>query len=114
MIKQKSGRFTINGPNGAGKSFFLLKLKDELSPLVIYLPAQHELMLSGSKPSRSSGEIALNALLDLEKEPFNILLLDEWDANLSAENRSVFDKYITKLSQDRIVVEIRHPQNHHV
>lgn len=48
-------------------------------------------MLSEEKQSLSSGEIALTALKDLQTGNSNILLLDEWDANLSVENRAIID-----------------------
>lgn len=104
----KAGRFTITGENGTGKSILLLKLKNKFRFSAIYLPAQHELMLPETGRSLSTGEIALASLSDLQASNCNILLLDEWDANLSAENRAVLDQTIHQLSLGRIVVEIRH------
>lgn len=107
LKKYSCGRFTITGPNGAGKSSLLLELKKKFSEAT-YLPAQHQLVLAEDKLSLSTGETALSAFKDLQLEKSNILLLDEWDANLSHENRHELDKVIDKLSQERIVIEIRH------
>ncbi len=108
LNKNRSGRVTITGPNGAGKSCLLLKLKNKFSLSATYIPAHHQLMLREAQLSLSSGEVALAALKDLQSVNCNILLLDEWDANLSAENRAILDQVIDQLSLERIVVEIRH------
>lgn len=102
------GRFTITGENGVGKSSLLLRLKNKFSLSSTYLPAHHQLMLREPQQSLSTGEIALAVLNDLQSSDCNILLLDEWDANLSAENRKSLDQVIDQLSLKRIIVEIRH------
>jgi ABC-type transport system involved in cytochrome bd biosynthesis fused ATPase/permease subunit len=101
LHNHKTGRFTITGENGIGKSSLLLKLKDKFLLSAAYLPAQHQLSLS-------SGEIALASLKELQSSNCDVLLLDEWDANLSAENKAIVDQVINQLSTERIVVEIRH------
>lgn len=108
LDKHKTGRFTITGENGVGKSSLLLKLKNKFRFSAAYLPAQHQLMLREAQLSLSTGEIALASLKDLQSSNCDILLLDEWDANLSAENRATVDQLINQLSSERIVVEIRH------
>lgn len=108
LENNKTGRFTVTGPNGAGKSSLLLKLKTKFDRSATYLPAQHHLMLREAQLGLSSGEIALNSLKDLQLENNKILLLDEWDANLSPENRIILDKAIEQISHDKIVVEVRH------
>lgn len=112
LVKNRSGRFTITGPNGAGKSNLLLELKNKFGLSAIYLPAHHQLMLREAQLSLSTGEVALAALKDLQLDSCNVLLLDEWDANLSLENRTIVDQVIEKLSLDRIVFEIRHSSEH--
>jgi len=108
LESHKTGRFTITGENGVGKSSLLLTLKNKYRTSAAYLPAHHQLMLHETQLSLSTGEIALAALKDLQSSNCDILLLDEWDANLSAENRAVLDQVINQLSLERIVVEIRH------
>lgn len=106
--KKSSGRFTITGPNGVGKSSLLLQLKNKFNSSATYIPAHHQLMLRDAQLTLSTGEIALAVMKDLQSETVKILLLDEWDANLSAENRAILDKVIDQLSQTKVVVEIRH------
>lgn len=110
LDKLKNGRFTISGENGVGKSSFLLKLKDKFHSAA-YLPAHHQLMVCETQLSLSTGEIALASLKDLQESNCKILLLDEWDANLSFDNRVVVDKMINQLSSDRVIIEIRHSAN---
>jgi ABC-type transport system involved in cytochrome bd biosynthesis fused ATPase/permease subunit len=106
--KNRSGRFTITGPNGVGKSNLLLELKNKFNLSAAYLPAHHQLMLQQSQLSLSTGETALAALKDLGSANCDVLLLDEWDANLSPENRTIIDKVIDQLSLKRIIIEVRH------
>lgn len=108
LNNSSSGRFTITGQNGAGKSSLLLKLKNKFGLSAVYLPAHHQLTLCEAQLGLSSGEVALKALQELQTEDCKMLLLDEWDANLSSENRAVLNREIDKLSQKRIVVEVRH------
>jgi len=103
-----SGRITITGQNGSGKSSLLLNLKNKFGLSALYLPAQHQLFLYDSQVNLSSGELTLAAFQHLKNVDCKILLLDEWDANLSIENLSLLDKAIDEISLKRIVVEIRH------
>jgi ABC-type transport system involved in cytochrome bd biosynthesis fused ATPase/permease subunit len=102
------GRFTITGQNGSGKSSLLLNLKNKFGLSAIYIPAQHQLFLNDSQVTLSSGELTLAMFQNLKEVDCEILLLDEWDANLSMENRSILDNVIDEISLSRIVVEIRH------
>lgn len=102
------GRITITGQNGSGKSSLLLNLKNKFGISALYLPAQHQLFLNNSQVNLSSGELTLATFQHLRNVDCAILLLDEWDANLSMENRSILDNIIDELSLKRIVVEIRH------
>ncbi|MGA8164278.1 MAG: hypothetical protein WB791_04535 [Waddliaceae bacterium] len=106
-----AGRFTISGENGVGKSTLLLMLKHKFNQLAIYCPAQHHLLLPENQSHLSTGETALAILHDIQSSDRRILLLDEWDANLSIENRILLNQKIEHLSQDRIIVEVRHSTN---
>ena len=55
-----------------------------------------------------SGQAMLSLLKDLEKNDAEILLLDEWDANLSDENCLSQERLIERLAETRLVIEIRH------
>lgn len=106
------GRFTITGQNGSGKSNLLLNLKNKFGLSALYLPAQHQLFLNDSQVNLSSGELTLTVFQHLKELNCKILLLDEWDANLSMENCSVLDNVIEELSLKMLVVEIRHSKSH--
>lgn len=103
-----SGRLTLIGENGAGKSTLLLYLKERHGTQATYLPAQHHLEPSVTELSLSSGQAAMAFLKELHQDPARILLLDEWDANLSATNRALFDEVVNELSKTKVVVEVRH------
>lgn len=108
LSSSSNGRFTITGQNGSGKSSLLLNLKNKYGLSALYLPAQHQLFLQDSQINLSSGELTLATFEYFKKVDCKILLLDEWDANLSMENRSILDQVIEEISLKRIVVEIRH------
>ncbi len=108
LANSSAGRFTITGQNGSGKSSLLLNLKNKYGLTAFYLPAQHQLFLHDTQVNLSSGELALETFKYLKELDSKILLLDEWDANLSMENRTILDAMIEEISQSRIVVEIRH------
>lgn len=105
------GRYTITGQNGSGKSCLMLNLKNKFGLSALYLPAQHQLFLHDSQVNLSSGELTLATFEHLKTLECKILLLDEWDANLSLENRSILDHVLDEISKKRIVVEIRHSKS---
>lgn len=112
LLNQQSsankGRYTVRGENGAGKSVLMSQLKNKFAEAAFYLPAHHSLEIPDVQSTMSHGEKVLTALKSLFEGPHTVLLLDEWDANLSAENRNLLDKQIEALSQKRLVIEVRH------
>ncbi|WP_413585185.1 hypothetical protein [Bdellovibrio sp. HCB274] len=103
-----TGRFEIRGANGAGKSTFLLHLNHNLDNSV-YLPTHPDLMIgSDTYSTRSSGENLLAHIEVLAKSPEEIILLDEWDANLDEENLNLVNTRINEISQTKTVIEVRH------
>lgn len=108
LLFSQTGRFVIRGENGAGKSTLLLVLKDAFEEDGIYLPAHHQLETIEEGRSLSSGEAAMAHIDDLAESESKFFLLDEWDANLSAGNRKVYDAKIDALARKKLVVEIRH------
>lgn len=108
----QSGRITVRGENGAGKSVLLSLIKERLGECAFYLPAQHQLELPGVALSQSHGERAIAAVEALAQKESNVrfLLLDEWDANLSAENKSMISAQIDALASEKVVIEVRHSQ----
>jgi ABC-type transport system involved in cytochrome bd biosynthesis fused ATPase/permease subunit len=108
ILGQRSGRIVVRGENGAGKSTMLIKLKQRFRDNAIYLPAHHNLELKNMVGSLSSGEATMEHLVDIGDSHEDVILLDEWDANLSAENRQRMDSLLDNLSRERVVIEIRH------
>ena len=57
----------------------------------------------------STGESLKNRLLEiLEKVDVDVLLLDEWDANLDQENQEYLSKMIDGWAKNKCVIEVRH------
>lgn len=105
FVLPQRGRFTVRGKNGAGKSSLLQNLR--LSHDSFLLPAQHNLCFS-SDLSGSTGERLLQAIDQLPRIPGQVVLLDEWDANLDSTNVAKIHAAIDELAAETCVVEVRH------
>ncbi|MGK5594768.1 MAG: hypothetical protein ACSNEK_05345 [Parachlamydiaceae bacterium] len=106
--KLNKGRITISGENGSGKSTLMLLIKQKFGSLAAYLPAHHHLILKEPRFKLSSGEVTLKVLEDIKNEDCKVFLLDEWDANLSSENKAIIDQLLNNLSLQKIIIEVRH------
>jgi ABC-type transport system involved in cytochrome bd biosynthesis fused ATPase/permease subunit len=105
----QSGRVTIRGENGCGKSTALMLIKKSLINRAFYLPTHNQLSFLSEANKYSTGESLKNRLLEiLEKVDADVLLLDEWDANLDAENQERLSALIDELSAKKCVIEVRH------
>jgi ABC-type bacteriocin/lantibiotic exporter with double-glycine peptidase domain len=109
----KFGRYTLRGPNGSGKTSLLLSLKEIYGDGAFYLPAQWELETGQDVSGISTGQRAVNSLLELltpneRNGLLPILLLDEWDANLDEENQLMIDQRISEIAKTHLVIESRH------
>lgn len=103
------GRITLKGENGSGKTSLLLLLKYKYGEKAFYLPAKHDLLSKFSKERLSTGQRAIKMLEEIIKSAeASIILLDEWDANLDAENAKALSKTIAELSRKSCVIESRH------
>lgn len=103
-----TGRFEVRGANGAGKSTFLLHLNHRLDNSM-YLPTHPDLMIgSETSSTRSSGENLLAHIEVLANAKEDIILLDEWDANLDAENLQIVNTRINEIAQTKTIIEVRH------
>ena len=104
------GRFRVDGVNGAGKSTFLMHLKKGLGAKAYYLPAHHQLESTTTESLQhfSTGEKTLHFRAALVQDTPRVLLLDEWDANLSHRNRERIDQQLSTLAQTSLVIEVRH------
>lgn len=106
---KKAGRITLRGENGAGKSTLLMLIKHALQKKAFYLPTQSHLSFSTAIKESSTGESLKNNLVEiLEKVEADTLLLDEWDANLDADNREALSSLIDKIACQKCVIEVRH------
>jgi len=105
----QSGRLTIRGDNGTGKSTALMLVKNALEKRAFFLPTQNQLSFLSETNKYSTGESLKNRLTEiLEKVDADVLLLDEWDANLDKENRERLSALIDELSKKKCVIEVRH------
>lgn len=105
----KSGRLTLRGENGCGKSTALMLVKNALSKRAFFLPTHTQLSFISETNKYSTGESLRNRLLEiLESVEADVLLLDEWDANLDSENKETLSHLIDELSRKKCVIEVRH------
>lgn len=106
----QSGRITLRGENGAGKSTLLMLIKNALEDKAFFLPTQNQLSFVSETNKYSTGESLRNRLLEiLEKvNDVDVLLLDEWDANLDKENQERLSLLIDELAEKKCVIEVRH------
>jgi ABC-type protease/lipase transport system fused ATPase/permease subunit len=121
------GRVLIRGPNGSGKSSLLALIKDGLGPRAYYWPTTDRLAFSfskrqgegGGEAGFSAGQRQIATLQEIvNKTSASYYLLDEWDANLDADNRAIAEALVEELAQRARVVEVSHrdPEavKHHV
>lgn len=106
---EQSGRMTIRGENGSGKSTALMLVKDSLGNRAFYLPTHSQLSFASETNKYSTGESLRNRLMEiLDKVDADVLLLDEWDANLDEDNRQRLSQLIDELALRKCVIEVRH------
>jgi ABC-type bacteriocin/lantibiotic exporter with double-glycine peptidase domain len=130
----QTGRILVRGGNGSGKSTLLAAMKTKLGAKAYYWPTADNLAFAYDKPrlSRqpesladdeddlnedyeeqksgfSSGERQLKSLQEIaENTSAVVYLLDEWDANLDAKNRSQAENLVEKIASKALVIEISH------
>jgi ABC-type multidrug transport system fused ATPase/permease subunit len=115
----KSGRITLQGANGSGKTTLINLIKAEFHDRAFYLPTNSRLAFektldnthsTGQKVKSHLDELK-SMLLDSsnsDKTPKQILLLDEWDANLDAKNKEQISAMLDAFSKNYCIIEIRH------
>lgn len=105
----RKGRLTLRGENGSGKSTALILLKNALASRAFFLPTHNQLSFTSETNKYSTGESLRKRLMEiLEKVDVDVLLLDEWDANLDSENQVCLSSLIDELSEKKCVIEVRH------
>ncbi|MEN9670612.1 MAG: hypothetical protein RL018_889 [Pseudomonadota bacterium] len=128
------GRILVRGGNGSGKSTLLAAMKTKLGAQAYYWPTVDSLAFAFDKPRLnsqpvlaeddeddlnedyeeqksgfSSGERQLKSLQEIcEHTHAAVYLLDEWDANLDAKNRSQAESLVEKMAAKALVIEISH------
>lgn len=106
---KRSGRITLRGENGAGKSTLLMLTKNVLSDRAFFLPTHNQLSFVSETVKHSTGESLKNRLIEiLEHVDADVLLLDEWDANLDSTNQERLSNLIDLLAEKKCVIEVRH------
>ena len=124
---QPTGRMLVRGRNGAGKSTLLAALKSRLGLSAYYWPTTDRLAFEFSRAAVeaaeeasdgdgpvvplgfSSGERQIKSLREIVRETrAEVYLLDEWDANLDAANRSIAEALVQELVARAVVIEISH------
>ncbi|MGK5593855.1 MAG: hypothetical protein ACSNEK_00660 [Parachlamydiaceae bacterium] len=105
-----AGRLTIRGENGSGKSTLLMMLKASLKNRAFYLPTHNQLSFSSETSKYSTGESLKNRIIEIlaKVNDADVLLLDEWDANLDQENREALSSLLDEISEKKCVIEVRH------
>ncbi len=105
----QAGRITLRGENGSGKSTLLMLVKNSFCDRAFFLPTHNQLSFVAETNKYSTGESLRNRLLEiLEMVDVDILLLDEWDANLDNDNQTKLSALIDKLAKKKCVIEVRH------
>jgi ABC-type bacteriocin/lantibiotic exporter with double-glycine peptidase domain len=130
----QTGRILVRGGNGSGKSSLLAAMKTKLAEKAYYWPTADGLTFAYDKPRLSSqshatveddedlsedyeeqksgfssGERQLKSLQEIaEHTRAAVYLLDEWDANLDAKNRSQAESLVEKIAAKALVIEISH------
>jgi len=111
IVNAKStGRLTIRGANGTGKSTLLNQIKEQLGEKAFLLPAQTTLQFADTKEnSLSTGQSLATHLQEISKNvQATHILLDEWDANLDSNVQLKMNTLIEGLSNNVVVLEVRH------
>ncbi len=135
VLATPTGLITVRGGNGSGKSTLLAALKAQLHGKAYYWPTQDRLAfafntrqnpvtpeedaddaeeisaaeLAVQKQGYSSGERQLQVLREIVANTrYPVYLLDEWDANLDATNRTAAVALVEELARRARVIEVSH------
>lgn len=99
------GRWTVTGPNGSGKSTLLKIIKDSAADAILITPETYFLD-AGS--GLSTGQRRIKEIENVLSMAPDILLLDEWDANLDEGNCGKIDRLLDEASRRMLIIEVRH------
>ncbi len=133
-LAKPTGLITVRGGNGAGKSTLLAALKAKLHGKAYYWPTQDRLAFAFNsalaataatdendadelsaaenavqQKGYSSGERQIQVLREISANTtYPVYLLDEWDANLDADNRATAVSLVAALARRARVIEVSH------
>lgn len=108
-LSQKKGRLTLRGENGCGKSTALILIKNALAGRAFLLPTHNQLSFASETNKHSTGESLRQRMQEIiDKVDVDVLLLDEWDANLDKDNQEILSGLIDELAANKCVIEVRH------
>ena len=104
------GRITLRGDNGTGKSSLLALIKEQVSEEAFLLPPHSEMFFEfSSNRSLSTGEKIIASLDEIKKSgTLQLLLLDEWDANLDKKHIVTISERLNELAKEICIIEVRH------
>ncbi len=84
-------------------------IKNALASRAFFLPTHNQLSFTSETNKYSTGESLRKRLTEiLERVDADVLLLDEWDANLDTENKEMLSNLIDELAAKKCVIEVRH------
>ncbi|MEG0226531.1 MAG: hypothetical protein RR720_22205 [Comamonas sp.] len=102
---QCTGRYWITGENGSGKSTLLKIIKDSAADAILITPETYFLD-AGS--GLSTGQRRIKEIENVLSMAPDILMLDEWDANLDEGNCGKIDRLLDEASRRMLIIEVRH------
>ncbi len=102
-----SGVVDVEGGNGVGKSSLLISIKSMFGDDAVLIPSSSNL-ISTEDRSGSTGEVALQHIVEAIKSKSKVILLDEWKANLDGENIKKVESLIENAINEKIVIQVNH------
>lgn len=103
------GRITLRGDNGTGKSSLLALIKEQLSEKAFLLPPHSDMFFEFSfHKNLSTGEKIIESLDEIKRSKLQLLLLDEWDANLDKNHIVNISEKLNELAKEICIIEVRH------
>lgn len=105
------GRFLVTGENGSGKSTFVKRAYLASKKAILVDPTTSFAPENGE--NQSTGNLFLASLEAILGEGPDVVILDEWDANLDENNTQIIDEKLQHFSESRLVLEVRHKMASH-
>lgn len=101
------GLTTVRAPNGSGKTAFLSMCRQHFGRDALFLPAAHT--IDFGVPQGSTGESVMYnfGFIDSQAVLPKVILLDEWNANLDADNTARGVAMIDRWRKTASVVEVK-------